>query len=69
MNKYNNGNLTATFVIFDKISNDLMNYTQDKAYGKRVWHKNFSSVGRTVYWDKMFNHISGMYGDVLSWKE
>ena len=67
MNKYDEGNYSVPFTSFDKFSQTLMNTTQDKMYSKRLWHKNFSSVGRTDYWDKVFHHVSGMFGGVLEW--
>jgi len=46
-----------------EFKNRLMDYTQNKSYGKRLWHSNFSTVGRTNYWDTLFNHCSnGMHG-------
>jgi len=46
----------------------LLNYTQEKSYGVRLWHKNFSTAGRTKYWNTLFSHC-GDFGGILSWKQ
>jgi len=46
----------------------LLNYTQDKSYGARLWRSKFSTRGRTRYWDTLFSHC-GDFGGVLNWKQ
>ncbi len=46
----------------------VMDYTQNKSFGKKLWHNNFSTTGRTNYWDVMFNHCMSAYSGVLKWK-
>jgi len=46
----------------------LLNYTQEKSYSERLWHKNFSNNGRTIYWDTLFSYC-GDFGGVLNWKQ
>ena len=43
----------------------VMDYTQNKAFGDKLWHKQFSTDGRTNYWDVMFNHCMSGYSGVL----
>jgi len=52
----------------DDFRHKIMYYTQEKSFGTKLWHNNFSTDGRTNYWDVMFNHCMSKYGGVLNWK-
>jgi len=52
----------------EAFKHNLLYATQNKYYGNKLWHNNFSSNGRTRYWTTLFSHC-GDFGGVLNWKQ